>query len=133
MVAGWVSDYIGIPYQDKGRTVAGCDCWGLVRLVLFQQWGRVLPSLDESYEKVDPAMTAKLVDQTSALVNAKRVEAPEPGDVVVMRSLASPSAHVGIVVPGGYLLHVDRGITARVERLDSPRISHRIEGYYRVL
>jgi cell wall-associated NlpC family hydrolase len=132
MVAGWVSDYIGIPYVERGRSVAGCDCWGLVRLVLFERFGKVLPSLAEDYAKVDPALTARMVDQTAALVRAQKVDAPEPGDVAVLRSLSAPSAHVGIVVPGGYLLHVDRGVNTCVVPLDSPRIAHRLEGFYRV-
>jgi cell wall-associated NlpC family hydrolase len=130
-VAGWVADYIGIPYEEHGRTSVGCDCWGLVRLVLFERFGKILPSLTKEYEAVDPGVTARLVDQTRALVNAQMVTDPLPGDIAVMRSGPHPSAHVGIVVRGGYLLHTDRGVASHVDRLDSPRIANRLEGFYR--
>lgn len=127
----WVADYIGIPYLERGRDRAGCDCWGLVRLVLEQQFQVSLPSLAGDYEAVDDALTQRLIDSTSAAVSAKPVTAPEPGDIAVLRVEGIP-AHVGIVVGGGNLLHVRRGTESHVSRLASSVIAARLEGFYRV-
>lgn len=130
-VPSWVAPYIGIPYLEHGRTSAGCDCWGLVRLVLFERFGKVLPSMSSEYQEVDPAVTSRLVSRTAALVEAAPVSDPKPGDIAVMRVGLHRSAHVGVVVADGYVLHVDRGVNAHVDRLDSPRIVNRLEGFYR--
>jgi len=34
----WAGHYIGLHFREHGRTVAGADCWGLVRLVLQEQF-----------------------------------------------------------------------------------------------
>ena len=35
----WVADYVGLPWEPYGRTRAGVDCWGLVRLVYEERLG----------------------------------------------------------------------------------------------
>jgi cell wall-associated NlpC family hydrolase len=48
----WAAEYIGIPFLERGRGRAGCDCWGLVRLVLAERFGIELPSHADDYETV---------------------------------------------------------------------------------
>ena len=128
----WVADYIGIPYLEHGRDRAGCDCWGLVRLVLAEQFGRNLPDLGDEYGPVEADLTSRLIDSTKPLVEADQVRAWKPGDIAVVKVLGIPS-HVGVVVGPWHMLHVQRGTAAHVARLDSAKYVHRLEGVYRVL
>ena len=46
----WAGAYVGIPYVDHGRDRAGCDCWGLVRLIIAERTRFVLPSFATDYD-----------------------------------------------------------------------------------
>jgi len=128
----WISDYVDVPYVKKGRTIVGLDCWGLVRLVLMEQFGVFLPSFDDTHDATpsDVATTVLIEKDTEHFLP---VETPSPGDIVLMKFFNVP-CHVGVFVLPFSVLHTDPMCvgTSRVERLSSPRLSPRIEGYYRV-
>lgn len=114
----WVERYLGIPYLERGRTLDGCDCWGLVRLVLKERFGIELPSLDGSYDHVDPELSARLINQTAPAVDARLVDTPCAGDVAVMRVRAA-TAHVGVFVSETHVLHTVRGRGPALETVKS--------------
>lgn len=35
--------YLSIPYKQLGRDVSGCDCWGLLCLVIKNEYGITIP------------------------------------------------------------------------------------------
>lgn len=39
----WVQDFVGIPYEQLGRSTIGIDCWGLVSLVYKARLAIALP------------------------------------------------------------------------------------------
>ena len=41
----WCSKYVGIPFVSGGRDKSGCDCYGLVRLILHNEYNTELPLL----------------------------------------------------------------------------------------
>lgn len=123
------SDYVGIPFKEKGRDRNGCDCWGLVRLVLAERYGFDLPDLSDGYATTkDAAAIVGLYDGEKS--NWRKVEQGQPGDVLVLRIKGRPT-HVGLVIGEGRFLHVDRGIDATIERYDSPHWRNRVEAFYR--
>jgi cell wall-associated NlpC family hydrolase len=127
-----IASYIGLPFKFRGRTREGVDCWGLVRLVLNEVYGKSLPSFD-LIEKPSIPEFAQLIDAELALLNIPQVQCPLAGDIVVMRCGRFP-CHVGLYIGDGYVLHSDilgRDLS-KLDRVTSPRIAARIEGYYRV-
>jgi len=123
--------YVGIPYLDRGRTIAGCDCYGLLRLVLAELRGLELPSFSDLYvTAADRHAIACLIE--GGLEQWDRV-APgleKPFDGVLMRR-GREIRHIGVVVERGLVLHVDCGETSRIERYTLPPLSQRVVGFYR--
>ena len=126
-------DYLDIPFKDHGRDRSGCDCFGLVRLVLMEQYGITLPSLVEGYKDTeDRSVIAGLIDIAKPLLDFTMVNAdgPLPGDVVVIRQGGQP-CHVGIMVGPNSMLHTEAGSGPKFEDIRRPHLAPRIEGFYR--
>jgi len=133
MSGDWSRRYVGIPWRDHGRDFNGCDCWGLVRLVLKGERCVELPSYAEVYASVaeraeiDAALRsgATAPDWTAVAAGAER-----PFDVLVFRR-GQWGAHVGVVVGAGLMLHTADGAASRLERWRSPAWAHRLVGCWR--
>jgi len=59
----WYNKYIGIPYQEKGRSETGVDCWGLVKLVYEKDFNILVPGFTDSYEHQDTERIEELIAQ----------------------------------------------------------------------
>jgi cell wall-associated NlpC family hydrolase len=124
----WCRRFLRIPYLDRGRTHVGVDCYGLVAMVNREQFGRVVP--DYAYAS---SMDQNAVAQTIAKFlpcDWRRVDVPEPGDLVMLKILGRPW-HCGVYVAPGLMLHAIDHAVSGIDRLDSPRWARRVVGYYR--
>lgn len=123
--------FVGVPYLDRGRTMAGCDCWGLVRLVLAELGGLQLPSYVEDYvtaadaRAIDGLIAGEL--EPWAMIAAGH---EKPFDAVLMRE-GRFARHIGLVVAPGRLLHVEDGGTSVIEPYRHGHIKARLLGFYR--
>lgn len=131
-IPGWVADYIGIPWAVHGRGPFGCDCWGLVRLVLFERFGVMVPSYRAGYEGAGAADVADIAALIAGALSPdwRARPAAAAGDVLLIRLWGRPS-HVGIVVAPGWMLHVEEGIDSVCVEFDGPVWRDRIVGVYR--
>jgi cell wall-associated NlpC family hydrolase len=127
----WAGHYIGLPFQDHGRDKSGLDCWGLVRLVMAEQFGIALPSFLREYERTTQ------VDRISALIERESVKwrliakgLEMCGDIIVLRVRGKPM-HVGVVLGDRHMLHIEHGINSVIESYAGARWSERIAGFYR--
>lgn len=130
----WVAGYVGLPYKKLGRSRRGVDCWGLVRLVLIEQFSQDLPEYGEVGEA--PTQTHKAI---SDFIVARRNEAwqevpageEQPGDVVLLRAYGVPF-HVGVVIASGVMLHSEAGADTNWDYYrTSIKWKHRVLGFYR--
>jgi cell wall-associated NlpC family hydrolase len=132
MIPSWVGRYVGIPFVSGGRDIEGCDCYGLVRLVLLERFGYKLPLLSGDYSDalnstdLEPVIIAKI-----PLLSGERIETPEAGAVAVMRSRGLPS-HIGIFASGQFILHTLNRIGSHCGRFDRGPLRGSLEGIYRV-
>lgn len=135
MIPQWVNDYIGLPFKEHGRDRDGVDCWGLVRLVLADQFGTPLPSYADGYGSTEDAEDIGRLVRGEMGPWRQLVSGEErPGDVVLMRLLNQPM-HVGVIVAprlaGSWMLHIEDGIDACLETYDGAKWRRRVLGLYR--
>jgi len=128
----WVKNYIGIPFVSNGRAKEGCDCYGLVRLVLRNEYGVELPELSDDYENaLNVAETARLFEEKKPVLAVEKLTEPGERAVVIITEHGRP-CHLGIVAGNGYILHTGVKTGSVCQRETHPGLRGRIEGYYRV-
>lgn len=126
-----IESYVGIPFVEKGRSGGGCDCYGLLCLVYNDLLGVILPSFCNGYVSTqDSQELARLI--RGQMAPWSRIEAghERPFDGVLMTEGGVPR-HMGIVTRPGWLIHVENGGTALLERYHDLRLKRRVVGFYR--
>ncbi len=126
----WVDKYTTthIPYLSKGRTMGGCDCWGLVKMVYESEFDTQLPSFDDKYS--DSSNSNEATAALSYRDGWTETNIPQEGDVIVFR-LAGLESHVGLWLSPTEFLHSTEGVGVVVERLDSLKWKQRIAGVFK--
>lgn len=128
----WVKDYIGIPFLSGGRTREGCDCYGLLRLILKEQYGINFPLLDGKYEDaLDKDHIKNLFHEYIPLLCGEKISGPEEKAIAVIRTQGL-ATHVAIYAGDGNIIHTMLYTGTVCERLSSPMLKGRVEGWYRV-
>ncbi len=126
----WSASYVGTPYVDHGRSLQGCDCWGLVREVYRAELDTALPC----YAEVSPQELeeiATLVRSETASGVWRKVDQPREYDVAVYRR-GPHDSHVGVMIDARHMLHSERQAGgAHVERIDRGRWRPLLVGFFR--
>jgi len=117
----WTTPYIGFAWIEYGRGPRAFDCWGLMRCVYERELKIDVPSLAGAY--ADPAERAevdRLRREDPALSVWRDVPLDElrPFDVLLF---GGAYLHVGVAIDRTRMLHIDRGRTSEVARLDRTR------------
>lgn len=121
--AGWAIPYVGIPFVDGGRDRAGCDCWGLVRLVFAEVLGIDLPTYGEISAREVARVTRTIRDDSAAAPWFPVAGAARPFDVLVM---VGRPLHVGVMVDARHVLHVEAATAAVIVPVDrAPQVRWR--------
>ncbi len=129
--AGWWARYIGLPFQDGGRGPDRVDCWGLVRLVLAEERGIVLPSYGE-ISAADLVRVARAMD--AGKDDGWRVPAvPQAFDVCLMRGPRGGRAvvHVGLMTDTSHMIHVEQATATVRVPVSHFSVAGRIIGFRR--
>lgn len=131
-----IAAFVGLPFADHGRSRDGADCWGGVRMVLAEMRGIVLPDYGAGYAGTGDFEGIGVAIREGLARDFRRVDRPQPFDLVIF-ALARKPWHVGLIVAPGRFLHWpqpdDRGNdgSSRIERLGDAKWARRVEGFYR--
>lgn len=129
----WVAKYIGIQFKERGRSLEGCDCWGLLRVVWQQQFGITFRSMSEGYkDTTDLKSINKLYDEERTSDEWVKVKPGKEqlGDCVVFR-IRGVASHVGMVIVPGKMLHIEKGANSCYVPYNNLSWKNRIEAFYR--
>lgn len=125
---------LDVPFLERGRSYEGWDCWGLVYVAYQDLFGIELPLGTGEYQ------STRRREELQSLIAARKDELwelhdpHEPGDVALVRMMGR-ACHVGLMLDGWNMLHVQDGVAAIVEPIDCPpwRCAeyNKVEGVYR--
>lgn len=126
------SKYLRVPYVNKGRDLAGWDCYGLYRWLVHERFGILLPSYSEEYQDavLDPAVGVAFSTYRPTVTEPVLAGTEQEGDGIVFLIEGVPW-HCGYVMTPGTMLHARRGCGTVFERYTAPQWNKRIEGIYR--
>lgn len=128
----WSARYVGTPFADRGRSIAGCDCWGLAFVVFAAELGIAIPDYAQEYD--GPADLASL----GPLIGGERLArpwravtgVPRAFDIAIFRR-GRIDSHIGIVVNSRQMLHVARGDCGKIEAFADRPWNVRLSGIVR--
>ena len=119
MLPNWLEQYVGLDFKAHGRTIdEGVDCYGLVRLILAERFGTLLPRFLDQTEKDDSP------------VRLEPTETPGKAALIFIRDRGVP--HIGFVIDGQHMIHTSPKTGSVVERYTSAKYRNRIEAIYNV-
>lgn len=126
----WVDQFVGIPFEPRGRTPDGCDCYGLVRLVLHDVFQIIVPSYEDDYpEDLDRKTVCDLICENKG--GWEEIEEPVVGDLVLIK-IQGALYHMGIIASSNrWMLHTMKGKDSALESIDGPQWRNKGKGFYR--
>ena len=129
-----LSKYIGLEFKEGGRDWSGVDCYGLMGLFLRTEFNILIDDCSDEYDSLDYSEPA-VREQISGLLDGgmddwQPVYEQQAYDGILL-SIAGRPLHVGIVIDKRYMLHIEKGINACLERYDTAQWKSRIIGFYR--
>ena len=116
----WSNKYIGIPYADR-------DCYALVRLVLEQECGTLIPPPENEVSTYTTTGEAQPI--VESYWNPVPLDERRPMDVALFQG--TELCHCGVLVGRDRFLHTSEPTGAIVESLRDRYWSQRLEGVYR--
>lgn len=127
MIPGWAKKYIGIPFKWQGDTKSGCDCYGLVRLVMREQFGITCP--DYAYSDAKDALRDAFA-QGLRQKDTWRQDMAREGNIILLAINGHP-LHCGLVLDESNMLHASQGANVCIERFNMDFWRSRHMGFYR--
>lgn len=124
-----VPKYLMLTYANKGRDIAGVDCWGLIRLIFKEERNITLARCDGYLDSEDKEQTEKVI-LSESLAHWEQVNKPAKYDAVVF-DLAGKPSHIGMMISDSEFIHALKGRGVTIERISNVLWRRRVQAYYR--
>lgn len=126
-----ITDYIGVPYKDKGRDLKGCDCFGLVKLYYKNELGIIIPDVAITADQ-PRRIFANFLNEISQ--HWKETLIPEKGCVIAMavnENHPKLVTHFAVMLNERQVLHTLNKKGSHIVKIDDPTIKTFIKGFYK--
>lgn len=128
----WADRYIRIPFIDGGRDHSGCDCWGMVRMVLKDQAQIEVPGYGEISAHDLASIGAGIERDAGDYEQWVEIDRPRQFDVVVMTWFGKrTTGHIGIMLDEHRILHTEDVSGPVIVERDHYSIKRRIKFFRR--
>lgn len=126
----WSNRYVGIPFTELGRSLEGCDCWGLACVIYREELGITLPEYLGYASTEEQGEIAELVADATSSPLWVPVEGPALAFDIAGFRRGRFASHAGIVIRHGLMIHQTRGDCAKVEAIRGG-LASRLAGTWR--
>lgn len=123
--------YLKIPFKSHGRDFTGCDCYGLIRLILKEEYGKDIPDFWDYTHAHDVAAVSELILKNKPAVVSRKIETPIDGCVVTFKH-SGKVCHVGLYVGDGRVIHMLNGANVACSKLKMIEKIYKVEGFYEI-
>lgn len=110
-----ISDLIGIPYKENGRTVEGLDCYGLA-IEVEKRLGKNL--IDVCYDNHN----IELSNEYAPLLNIRKIVNVYPGALLEMH--IGSELHIGVALNDKLMIHATRNQGVRISQINAYPITN---------
>lgn len=103
--------YVGIPYKMRGYDFNGTYCWGLVRLVLYNEFNISIPKITYNLRK---ELKEGNPDIPNIDFHEIALDMAKEGDIAQMYGMVDgehTDQHIGIFVDENHILHTENELT----------------------
>lgn len=145
----WLDHYMAVPFQHGGRSLDGCDCVGLLALIIANEAHAEFPEFaarfDGDKRDIVRRLEAEMMSGRWIKVAAGRGEDVKllvrKFDAVLMSahvhredgSVHSAEMHVGCAIERGRVVHIEQDVGSPVcVPLDDAEISSRVRSVWRL-
>lgn len=127
----WPNRFVGLSHEAGGRVRAGCDCYGLARVIYQEELGLSLPDYLGALSIEEEGEIAALIAGRARLPMWVPIDGPAVAfDLAVFRR-GRMQTHLGVVVRRGLMLHMVEGDCAKLEPYHTGRWAARLTGHWR--
>ncbi len=130
----FVNRALDVPFEERGRSYDGWDCWGLIYVAYRDLYEIELPTYTGEYHSTRRREELQDLIAQRKMGGWKLSDPHRPGDVALVHMMGR-NCHVGLMLSGWDMLHVQAGVSVVVEPIDRPpwrdREYDKVEGIYR--
>ena len=123
-----------VPFEEKGRSWGGWDCWGIPYLGFREVLGIQLPEMTGKYSSTRRLKELRILIDRNKGTEWVSVDEPRAMDCVILLMMGE-SCHIGLMLDEVHVLHVEANCMTIVERIDQPPWRgtgyDKVEGFYR--